>query len=136
MIAGGILIGIWGGFKNRIYTMALSCSLCGILSVGLGLSPHFVLYLAIMAVMGIILPLYNAPSMALLQTTVDASFMGRVLSVFTVVSSVMMPLGMVVFGPVADKVSIDIILVGTGIWVALLGIPMIASKTLREVGRR
>jgi DHA3 family macrolide efflux protein-like MFS transporter len=136
MIAGGILIGIWGGFKNRIYTMALSCPLCGILSVGLGLSPHFVLYLAIMAVMGIILPLYHAPSMALLQTTVDASFMGRVLSVFTMVSSVMMPLGMVVFGPVADKVSIDIILVGTGIWVALLGIPMITSKTLREVGRR
>jgi DHA3 family macrolide efflux protein-like MFS transporter len=62
--------------------------------------------------------------------------MGRVLSVFMMVNSTMMPLGMVVFGPVADVVSINILLVGTGIIVALLCIPMITSKTLREAGRR
>ncbi|MDR0587102.1 MAG: MFS transporter, partial [Treponema sp.] len=100
MMAGGVLIGIWGGFKNRIYTMALSCSLCGILSIGLGLAPHFWQYLVIMAIMGLTLPLYNAPSMVLLQTTVEPAFMGRVISVFTMVSSTMMPLGMVGFGPV------------------------------------
>jgi DHA3 family macrolide efflux protein-like MFS transporter len=135
MMAGGILIGVWGGFKNRIYTMTLSCALCGLLSVGLGLAPNFFLYLLIMGGMGISLPLYNAPSMVLLQTTVEAAFMGRVLSVFTMVASTMMPLGMVVFGPVADAVSINSLLVGTGIVVTLLCIPMAASKTLRKAGR-
>jgi DHA3 family macrolide efflux protein-like MFS transporter len=135
MMLGGIFIGMWGGFKNRIYTMSLSCALCGVLSVGLGLAPNFWIYLGIMAIMGLALPLYNAPSMVLLQTTVEPAFMGRVLSVFTMLSSTMMPLGMVVFGPVSDTVSIDILLIGTGILVALLGIPMIASKTLREAGR-
>jgi DHA3 family macrolide efflux protein-like MFS transporter len=135
MMAGGILIGLWGGFKNRIYTMGLSCALCGVLAVGLGFAPDFSLYLVIMGIMGISLPLYNAPSMVLLQTTVEAAFMGRVLSVFTMVSSTMMPLGMVVFGPVADAISINTILVGTGIVAALLCIPMMASKTLREAGR-
>jgi DHA3 family macrolide efflux protein-like MFS transporter len=135
MMAGGILIGVWGGFKNRIYTMTLSCGLCGLLSVGLGLAPNFFLYLAIMAVLGISLPLWNAPSMVLLQTTVEPAFMGRVLSAFTMVSSTMMPLGMVVFGPFADIVSINILLVGTGIAVALLCIPMMTSKTLLEAGR-
>jgi DHA3 family macrolide efflux protein-like MFS transporter len=48
----------------------------------------------------------------------------------------MMPLGMVVFGPIADTVSINILLIGTGIVVALLCIPMITSKTLLEAGRR
>jgi DHA3 family macrolide efflux protein-like MFS transporter len=136
MMAGGVLIGLWGGFKNRIYTMTLSCALCGLLSVALGLVPNFPLYLVIMAIMGVSFPLYNAPSMVLLQTTVEAAFMGRVLSVFTMVSSVMMPLGMVVFGPVADRVPINTLLVGTGIIVTLLCIPMAASKTLRETGRR
>jgi DHA3 family macrolide efflux protein-like MFS transporter len=135
MMAGGILIGVWGGFKNRIYTMTLSCALCGLLALGLGLAPDFFLYLVIMALLGISLPLYNAPSMVLLQTTVEPAFMGRVLSVFTMVSSTMMPLGMVVFGPVADTVSINSLLAGTGIVVALLCIPMAASKTLREAGR-
>jgi DHA3 family macrolide efflux protein-like MFS transporter len=73
--------------------------------------------------------------MVLLQTTVEAAFMGRVLSVFTMVSSTMMPLGMIVFGPIADTVSINGLLVGTGIVVALLCIPMAASKTLREAGK-
>jgi DHA3 family macrolide efflux protein-like MFS transporter len=47
----------------------------------------------------------------------------------------MMPLGMIVFGPVADMVSINILLVGAGILVTVLCIPMIASKTLREAGK-
>jgi DHA3 family macrolide efflux protein-like MFS transporter len=61
--------------------------------------------------------------------------MGRVLSVFSMVSSTMMPLGMLVFGPLADTVSINILLVGTGIVVTLLAIPLIISKTLREAGK-
>jgi DHA3 family macrolide efflux protein-like MFS transporter len=134
MMAGGVLIGMWGGFKNRIYTMALSCVLCGILAAGLGLVPNFWLYLVIMALMGLSLPLFNAPSMVLLQTTVEPAFMGRVISVFTMVSSTMMPLGMVLFGPVSDIISIDTLLIVTGLLAALLAVPMITSKTLREAG--
>jgi DHA3 family macrolide efflux protein-like MFS transporter len=115
--------------------MTLSCALCGLLIVGLGLAPDFLPYLIIMAILGISLPLYHTPSMVLLQTTVDTAFMGRVLSVFTMVSSTMMPLGMVVFGPIADTVLIEILLIGTGIVIALLCIPMVASRTLREAGR-
>jgi DHA3 family macrolide efflux protein-like MFS transporter len=73
--------------------------------------------------------------MVLLQTTVETAFMGRVLSVFTMISSTMMPLGMIVFGPVADTVSINILLVVTGVIITLLAIPLIRSKTLREAGK-
>lgn len=136
MMAGGVLIGLWGGFKNRIYTMAFSCVLSGLLSVGLGVASAFVPYLVIMALMGVTMPLYNAPSMVLLQTTVEPAFMGRVISVFTMVSSTMMPLGMIVFGPVADIVSINILLVATGFAATVLCVPMLTSKTLRAAGRR
>jgi DHA3 family macrolide efflux protein-like MFS transporter len=47
----------------------------------------------------------------------------------------MMPLGMIIFGPVADSVSIDVLLIGTGIIITLLAIPLMSSKTLREAGR-
>ncbi|MDR2632366.1 MAG: MFS transporter [Treponema sp.] len=135
MLGGGMLIGMWGGFKNRIYTMTLSCLVCGIFTVGLGLAPRFWLYLVFMAILGISLPLYNTPSMVLLQTTVEAAFMGRVLSVFTMLSSTMMPLGMLVFGPAADRVPIHILLIGTGMVISVLAIPLGVSKTLREAGR-
>jgi DHA3 family macrolide efflux protein-like MFS transporter len=136
MMAGGILIGMWGGFKNRIYTMALSCVLCGALAAGLGLAPHFWLYLIFMALLGLSLPLCNTPAMVLLQTTVEPAFMGRVISVFTMVSSTMMPLGMLLFGPLVDVISINTMLVVTGLSAALVSIPMIMSKTLRKAGIR
>ena len=134
MMAGGVLIGMWGGFKNRIYSMALSCVLCGFLSVGLGLVPIFWLYLVIMAAIGITMPLFNTPAMVILQTKVEPSFMGRVISVFTMVSSSIMPLAMLVFGPLADFISINILLIITGLLATLLSIPMVLSKALREVG--
>ncbi len=134
MLAGGLLIGMWGGFKNRIYTMTLSGILCGLLFVGLGLCGNFPVYLIIMALVGVAMPLYDTPAMVLLQTTVEPAFLGRVFSVFTMISSVMMPLGMVVFGPLADIVSIDLLLIVTGLAAALLAIIMSTSKTLRKAG--
>jgi DHA3 family macrolide efflux protein-like MFS transporter len=135
MIAGGLIISAWGGFKNRIYTMALSCILCGIEAVGLGLAPRFWLYLAVMVIMGLTMPFYNTPLMVLLQTKVEQIYMGRVLSVFNMVSSIMMPAGMLLFGPLADIVAIDILLIITGGIIVLLGVLFVISKTLREAGK-
>jgi DHA3 family macrolide efflux protein-like MFS transporter len=134
MIGGGILIASWGGFRNQRTTMALSCFLLGIVAVGLGVTPNFWLYLGIMAVAGIAIPLFNTPAMVLLQSTVEPEFMGRVLSVFIMVSSSMMPLAMVLFGPAADAVDINLILVGTGIVIALLSTLLVSGRTSREAG--
>jgi len=134
MMAGGILMGAWGGLKNRVGTMALSCALCGLFDIALGLIPSFWPYIAVMGLIGIALPLYNAPSMSLMQASVDPAFMGRVLSVFTMATGAMMPVGMLLFGPLADVVSIDILLVITGLPTALLCIPMMTSRGLRKAG--
>jgi DHA3 family macrolide efflux protein-like MFS transporter len=114
--------------------MALSCALCGVGSVLLGLMSDFTLYLVCMGSLGVVMPLYNVPAMTMLQATVDAAFMGRVFGVFTMISSIMMPLGMTVFGPLGDRVNIDTLLVGTGVFIALLSLMLIGSKTIREAG--
>jgi DHA3 family macrolide efflux protein-like MFS transporter len=135
MMAGGLLIGIWGGFRNRIFTMALSVALYGLGVIGLGLANNFFVYIGIFAGIGITMPLFNTTLTVLLQTTVEPAFMGRVFSVIGMVSSSLMPLGMLVFGPLSDSVDIDILLIGTGIVITLLSIPFAANKALREAGR-
>jgi DHA3 family macrolide efflux protein-like MFS transporter len=135
MMAGGIVIGAWGGFKNRVFTLTFACVLLGLEVVGLGLSKNFVLYIGIMAVMGLTMPMYGASAMTLLQSTVEPAFMGRVISVYGMVSGTMFPLGMLIFGPISDTVSLDFIFIGTGVVVALLSIPFITSKALREAGK-
>lgn len=134
MLLGGLLIGVWGGFKNRIYTMTFAFLFYGLGVIFLGLVANFWIYLAIFALIGITMPLFNMPATVLIQTTVESGYMGRVFSVIGMISSVMMPVSMLVFGPIADKVSIDIILIGTGIVLMLLAIPFVANKTLREIG--
>jgi DHA3 family macrolide efflux protein-like MFS transporter len=135
MLAGGILISVWGGFRNRIHTMALSCALVGIEAIALGLVSSFWLYIAVMTLMGITMPLYNTPSTVLLQSTVESAYMGRVFGVFGMVSSLMMPAGMLIFGPLADRVPIAYLLISTGAVMSLLSIPMVSSRVLREAGR-
>jgi DHA3 family macrolide efflux protein-like MFS transporter len=135
MMAGGILISVWGGFRNRIFTLAFSCVLSGIGAVSLGLINNFWIYIGVIAIMGLMMSLYNTPTMVLLQSTIEPAYMGRVLSVFTMINNVMMPVGMFIFGPVADMVSIDLLLIGTGTGMALLSISFLSSKTLREAGK-
>jgi hypothetical protein len=42
---------------------------------------------------------------------------------------------MLVFGPLADIVSVDAMMVATGAVLALLGVPFFTSRTMREAGR-
>lgn len=135
MTAGGVLISFWGGFKNRAFSLAVANLLFGIEAIALGITGNFWLYNAIMAFMGITVPLFNTPAAVMIQTNVENAYMGRVFSVLSMVSSLAMPAGMLVFGPLADIVSIDTLLIGTGIVTALLFWPLVLSRTIREAGR-
>jgi len=136
MTLGGILFGVWGGFDNRVYTMALSGFVCGLMTIALGLVNAFVPYLAVMGVFGVVMPLFNAPATVLLQEHVEDAFLGRVFGVMGMISSIVMPMGMLVFGPVADLVSIEWLLVGSGIVLFLLGFMLVGDRVLVKAGRK
>jgi DHA3 family macrolide efflux protein-like MFS transporter len=113
--------------------MALGMAVMGLGTVVLGLLTNFPVYLGLMAIMGISMPMYNTPAVVVLQTSVDPGFLGRVMSFFTMTSGAFVPLGMVIFGPMADTVSIDTLLVFTGIGMTLMLIPVVCSRELRAV---
>jgi DHA3 family macrolide efflux protein-like MFS transporter len=114
MAAGGILISIWGGFKKKLNTMILAWLLFGVTTVLFGVVGNFWVYLGVMAFCGCAMPLYNTPSMTLMQTKIPPELMGRVFSVLMIVNGLAMPLGMALFGPLGDIVRIELLLVITG----------------------
>ena len=61
------------------------------------------------------MPFFSTPSMTLLQETVEPERQGRVFGFLGIVMAVAMPIGMVVFGPLADVIPIESILVGAGV---------------------
>ena len=111
----------WGGLKNRMQTMILSLYLIGINQVLLGVVPSFWIYVAVMVVVGITLPVFNTPAMTLLQEKVDEAFLGRVFGVLSMISSGVMPLAILVLGPLADRISIEWQLIVTGILLVIQG---------------
>ena len=56
--------------------------------------------------------------------------MGRVFGVMGMISSIVMPVSMLVFGPLADIIDIRYLLIVTGILMFAEGLLMLRSKTL------
>ena len=81
------------------------------------------------------MPLFNTPSTVLLQEKVEGDYLGRIFGVFTMISYSMMPLGMLIFGPISDKIAIEWLLIGTGICMVMITIFLIGSKVLVEAGK-
>lgn len=135
MMAGGILMASWGGLKNKVHTMILANIVIGLCTFALGVIPIFWMYLVFMALVGVSMPVFNTPSTVLLQQKVEPDFLGRVFGVLGMISSIMMPLGMLVFGPIADIIKIEWLLIGTGLLIIVLTLFMIKNKVLIEAGR-
>ena len=134
MLMGGIIIGKWGGFKNKLHTMVLSNLIILLAIFGLGLIKIFLIYSFMMGLIGLALPLFNVPSNVIIQQNVDKNYLGRVFGVFGMITSISLPLGMLVFGPLADRLNIDYILIITAVGMTILTILMFVNKELNRVG--
>jgi DHA3 family macrolide efflux protein-like MFS transporter len=130
-ILGGIIMTAWGGFKNRFRTIGLSCIVWAFLFMGLGVSRNFTLYLIFMFLSGIPMPFFNAPTVTLLQEMVRSDMQGRVFSVQQIIMSTVMPFGMLFFGPVADFVSVEVLLIITSGLMAIPGIWIFFNRRLK-----
>lgn len=134
MMIGGLAITFWGGFRNRIHTMALAIFVMGASVFCLGLGPWFWVYLSIMFVYGISMPIYHTPTAVLLQEQVEESFHGRVFGVLSMISSSVVPLSMLIFGPISDVVKLEHIFLITGTSITIIGIFFVRNKPLLDHG--
>ena len=115
MLLGGAAISIWGGTKNKVLMIVGSSVLFGLLSIGLGLSTNLWLFFGFMFLVGLAVPFFSTPSMTLLQLRVEPERQGRVFGFVGIVMAVAMPIGMVVFGPLADVIPVQTLLIAAGV---------------------
>jgi DHA3 family macrolide efflux protein-like MFS transporter len=134
-LLGGTLIAVWGGFKNKIFTIAAGAVVCSVSAVIIGITKNFAVYLACMLIIGISVPMYNSPSTVITQTKVSPDYMGRTFSILTMVQTVIMPLGMLVWGPLGDIVSIGLLILVSGIGLVPIIVFLFSSKIMREAGK-
>ena len=135
IIAGGILLSVWGGFKRKIVT-----SLMGIIGLGVGVmligfapAELFLVALAGNAILGFMLPMANGPMGALLQAIVRPDMQGRVMSLLTSGATAMSPIGLLIAGPFSDRLGIQVWFWAGGILCVLIAVRALFVPVIMNV---
>jgi DHA3 family macrolide efflux protein-like MFS transporter len=124
MIAGGLLLSVWGGFKRRIITSMMGLLLLGISFTVQGVLPSNLFVVAMIAgtLGGISQPITNGPLFAVLQATVAPNMQGRVMSLLGALSIAVTPLSLLVAGPIADAFGVQVWYLVGGVVCFVLGV--------------
>jgi DHA3 family macrolide efflux protein-like MFS transporter len=121
MILGGIALGVWGGFRRKMVTVAAGLAVSGPAMAVPGIMPSnlFAAALGGIFAVGFFISMVNASIMAILQSSIPPLMQGRVFALLGSASMVMTPLGLAIGGPAAD-------LLGPQLWYVLAGMCTLA----------
>lgn len=128
---GGLYIARHKHFRDQLGLIAIGFAGSGLAFAEMGLPQSFSFYLLFMFVSGIFYPLIQAGQTIYLQENVPADKLGRVFSLWAILSTGIYPLAMLVYGPLADQVPIGRIFVVTGL--LLIGVAYWFWHRLRKL---
>jgi len=135
LIAGGVILSIWGGFKRKIAT-----SITGIIGLGLGimlvgLAPANLFYLAIAGtvILGFMIPITNGPIGAILQSVIRPDMQGRIMSLVNSAATAISPLGLLLAGPLSDWLGIRVWFWAGGLICLSIGIAAFFVPTIMDI---
>ena len=135
-VLGGLALGVWGGFKKRMWTAFLGFFIMIPCSVGLGLTSPAIFYtttVPAMLFMGVGTALVFTPLNAIINLVVAKDMQGRVFSIYGSVVTAAMPLGLIIGGPVADALGIrSLYFIASGAWLVILCLFSL-SKSLMDL---
>lgn len=120
-IVGGIFVSLYGNFKNKIRTIAVSLGAFGLTFGLLGVAGNFTIYLIIMGIAGFFMPVIATAETVLIQEITEPDRMGRVFSIIQIIAASAMPIAILLFGPLADVISVEMILVISGALLIMVG---------------
>jgi MFS transporter, DHA3 family, macrolide efflux protein len=104
-IAGGMLLGAWGGPKNRIRGMLLGVvGMCLTAQVGMAVARSVPGWCVAMFAGALLMPVVNSAMQSIVQTKVPLEQQGKVFGAVMFVSQISAPVAMAFAGPLADHV--------------------------------
>ena len=122
MALGGAFIGIKGEVHSRIKTLIAGFFIFGTTAICMGISHNFLFYLIMMFLYGIALTMIQTAMTTMIQETPEHSMQGRVFGLMGAMYSGFLPIGMAVFGPMADVIPLQWIMVGSGIGLIFIAV--------------
>ncbi|MBE8986730.1 MFS transporter [Nostoc sp. LEGE 12450] len=104
ILAGGLLIGIWGGLERNMNTIYSCMLLTGVFLLVAGLQASIFVFIVGIFLFFLIRPIIASSTQAIFQSKVEPLVQGRVFSIKGAIEAVGLPLGYITIGPLAEKV--------------------------------
>lgn len=138
MLVGGLVLGVWGGFKNRVLSLAASILLMGVSLIVSGVLPvkGFAVFVLCSTLMGFSAPFYSGVQTALFQEKISPEYLGRVFALLGSVVSVAMPLGLVLSALFADTLGVNRWFLISGILITGIAVLPALMPGLRNLDRQ
>lgn len=121
-IIGGIYVSLHGDFKDKVRTISICLAAFGVTFGLLGIAGSFTIYLIVMGTAGLFMPIVATAQTVYIQETARPDMLGRVFSIVQIISASAIPLSILIFGPLADIVSVELILIVSGALLILVGV--------------
>ena len=137
MLAGSLAIGTLSARITGTRLIASGVALLGVTIGAAGLLPSsgFWVYAGLCILMGVSAPLFSAPLTALFQTLIDPAKLGRVMSLYMTTTTLMAAAGLVLAGPVAERIGVAAWFAMSGVLILLAGIPVWVLPAVRRLDR-
>lgn len=135
LVAGGLILGVWGGFKNKVVTISVGAIGSGVATLLFGLaSPQgFWLGASAILLLGIMQSICGGPFLAVIQSRVTPEMQGRVMGSTNSLMTFMMPVSMLVMTPVAELLGLRIWYWVGGILTILIGVSTFFIPTIMNM---
>ena len=108
--------------------------LYSIFAIALGLVTKYWMFVALIFFISFSIPIIQTTTMTMLQEKVQVEMQGRIFSLLNAIFSGLMPLGMILFGVLADIVSINYLIIPAGVILFLIGIGIPLFKSFYKEG--
>lgn len=137
MLAGSVLLGLWGGGKDKVLTMISAVlSMGGALAVTGALPPSgFWWFAGLSLLMGATCPFFNSVFVALIQEKVEAQYLGRVMGLSGAMMTLASPLGLAATAVLAERTGLTLWFLLAGVVTLLCGGLMLLLPAVRTCGR-
>lgn len=138
MLGGGVILGIWGGFKDRGVGIPISIAIMGVAICISGIlgENDFRLFVVLCIIMGISVPFYNGPFTALMQERVAPEYLGRVFGLYGSVASFAMPIGLLISGAFADLIGVSAWFLFSGALIVAIALVSFMIPSIRNIDKR
>lgn len=134
-IVGGLVLGVWGGFKRRVWTVLMGIIGVGAGTLAFGLVPsdRYTWSLVALGILGLMVSFANGSLGPLMQTKVPPEVQGRVFMLLSSTALAMMPIGLFLSAPIADRFGTEVTYIVGGAACLIIGLLGLMNKRVNTL---